>query len=258
MKNKWIVVVLFVLFIFSSNCALIFKGKDSERCDASRVWQGDKCGCSVIPPVNLTDVINQNENDPIFEMKLWPFGVHGSHGHPEGHPGVDIVSSSPNEIVASGDGVIVGMDQTDNIKGNTLVSIKLDCGLQIWLSEVIPIQGLNIGSKVKQGDKIGDMGVIGGVNRYFVHFGIMAFSPSKDYPANVCPKMVLEKKDLDDLEVLLSLSTYDEQKPHEAELKCLDGTLQKFSFLGENDLCQPRLSEPEATDLGNCLGIPVW
>jgi len=110
---------------------------------------------------------------------LWPYGVHGG-GHPEGHPGIDFISTYPVTVRAPADMTLDKIQPAES-EGNVYLFATpfRNSSLSINFSSLILASGLSSGSRVKRGDVIGTFGPVNG--QYMIHFGVLFSS------GDVCP-----------------------------------------------------------------------
>ncbi|MEO7957954.1 MAG: hypothetical protein ABIW76_14805 [Fibrobacteria bacterium] len=210
---------------------------------------------------------------------LAPFGTHGG-ASPEGHPGIDFLLDSADApdgiaVKASFSASIVSITPETDFPGSSCILLDSAC-IEVNLCHLRLDPALKEGGSVKRGQRLGEVGLVPGANRYSLHFGTYH---GRDADL-ACPSDFLDadsvrcRLGLDDggkappgcgyapgTVTLMGRSEYAERFSRSMSLKCEDGSVQVFAVAGENALCNPRFSSPDRSRMLACLGnacAGVW
>ncbi len=105
---------------------------------------------------------------------LWPFGAHGG-GHPEGHPGWDVVYKAGAKAVAAADGTVVDIKPNTYHPGEWSISVQLRPGHFTRYDDLAAVEpGITVGTHVHTGDPLGAPSEypIGALSYFMIHFAL--------------------------------------------------------------------------------------
>ncbi len=231
-------------------------------CTGSQIEAGDTCCCTVDLPVNTANLVAQGG------AKIWPFGAHGQSGHPEGHPGIDFVSSVSIDVVAAADGTVTKIEAapaSEYVSGSMAVYIQAKCGITHDYQPVTLASTITVGSVVARGQKLGVMSEMVapyGPGRFSFHFDTRGSSAGSSKYTSFCPGLFVTAADLATLQALVDESSYSEKTARTTSITCSTGSTQNFTYLAESKVCNPHLESAQAAQLDACLLLgatrPVW
>lgn len=222
----------------------------------------EACGCDIDPPLDLAANVGT--------VSLWPFGVHATTGHTEGHRGLDYISTTGTvTIVAPADGVIHSIDNDQDESGGLATEYDLsdsrvhfttldaDCGVRISFIPLRLEEDIVAGTRVTKGQVLGELAEMlppYGPNRWSTHFEIDAKTSTSDTALYaVCPANVFSNSDVAHLTTMLGNSTYTEKTARTVSISCEGGGSTSMSYDAEDQLCNDRLSAGDNATLAACL-----
>jgi hypothetical protein len=258
-KYKFIPIKFAVIAIVLASCSK----SSSSNCTATKFESGDNCGCVIGLPVDTAKLV------PIQNQTIWPFGVHGTDGHKEGHPGIDFISSEITDVFAVADGEISKIEEgnsTEYVSGSKSVYVEADCGITYDYQPVVLDSSLKVGSRVSKGQKIGttsEMVPPYGPGRFSFHFDTRETEQDPDVKwESFCPGLFMSETDVATLQGMVDSSTYNEKFARTPTITCSDGSSKTFNFAAQTKICNPHLDQSTASQLESCLnygsGRPVW
>lgn len=125
------------------------------------------CGAEPVPVVGSPVDLDKLGGDYI-----WPYGVHGG-GHPEGHPGIDFVSTTRLVVTSPVRGVVKKIGETtvsNGAAGGKKLEIIANGNLSVGITHVELDAGIEEGTTVSKGQRLGTQTQDGTNNRFVVHF----------------------------------------------------------------------------------------
>ena len=200
-------------------------------------------------------------------LTVWPFGVHATSGHVEGHRGIDVISVTGTvPVVAPISGEIASIDNAQDSSGGMaveygtdshvhFVTINADCGLQIKLIPVYLDDGIVAGTRVVKGQRLGQLAELiapFGPGRWSTHFGVEV-STSDPALTSICPTSYFDTTLVTTLTTMLASSDYPEKTARTVSIACDDGSTQSMTYAAEDQLCNPRLTRADRVTLAACL-----
>jgi len=230
-------------------------------CSSKAVLDGGTCGCQINLPVTTLSLPPHNSE------LTWPFGAHGQSGHPEGHPGIDFISSTSIDVVAVADGVVSKIEDgntSEYLSGSHSVYVLADCGVTYDYQPIVKLSTITVGARVTRGQKLGVMAQMVpayGAGRYSFHFDTRGDKTGSTYES-FCPASLMSATDQATLLALVSSSTYNEKVARTVSISCRDGSTRSFTYAAEAAVCNAHLSAAQAAELDACLQLgserPIW
>ncbi len=252
--------ILKVLIIFGG--AQNFLACSGPTCTGSQIEAGDTCGCTVDLPVNTATLVAQGG------AKIWPFGAHGQSGHPEGHPGIDFISSVSIDVIAAADGTVTKIEAapaSEYVAGSMAVYIQSKCGIIFDYQPVTLSGAIVVGSVIARGQKLGVMSEMVapyGPGRFSFHFDTRGSSAGSSKYTSFCPGLFVTAANLATLQALVDESSFTEKTARTVSITCASGSAQNFTYLAEAKVCNAHLESALAAQLDTCLQLgttrPVW
>lgn len=233
-----------------------------RSCPVDTVEAGGDCGCALSLPVDPADLLGSE--------LIWPFGVHGSFGHPEGHAGIDFISTETAPVRAPSAGRIDKIEPGsvgEYGEGPLSIYVRADCGIVWDFQPLVLDPALKVGDRVEEGQVLGTLAELVppfGPGRFSVHYDTRRSSllGGSEYES-FCPAQFSSSAAVETLEALAESGTWDEKvaRPDHV-VDCADGTTERFDYPAEDQVCNPHLDETTKTRLESCLDLPpsrpVW
>ncbi len=206
----------------------------------------------ILPPVNLENA----------QPTIWPHGVHGINGHPEGHPGMDFFFDKEQQVTSPIDGTVKSYDPSE--AGDCVLIDTADSCIEIAMC-FVRNPGLEVGTAVTKGQVVGKTAAT--TSGYMIHFGTR-YNLRATETAEICPADLMDPEfvrcklgkvagqtDPTDCSLvplrtggtLLHGAKYPETVAHTIKIGCADGTSITVAAPSEPNICNSRA----ATDLKN-------